>query len=304
MVEKRTSQIILSRVDGLDRTFASRMFGGERIWGAREHGFFGTEIATFGMFRYTNGDAWLEVPTEPLRAADGLKVDVFTFAKEGVQRWLRIAIDGRAAWEGNVAAGLATIRVPIPHLQTGDVARIQIQSERADPADMGADDPRTGLSVGLLGIRPFRRSDTVVVPFESQGFCSEVKRVADGPSPIKISGSGGGDFVADVTNCGSELWQSKRDAEADAEGSVEIALRWHERAKPNTIVADNRWPLLLSLLRGDRTKIKVPLEPVGADGQKLRPGEYDVDVEFVHEPGTLLSHGPKANLSIPVTLTP
>lgn len=304
MVEKRTSQIILSRVDGLDRTFASRMFGGERIWGVREHGFFGTEIASFGMFRYTNGDAWLEVPTDPLRAADGLKVDVFTFAKEGVQRWLRIGIDGHAAWEGNVAAGLATIRVPIPHLPAGDVARIQIQSERADPADMGADDPRVGLSVGLLGIRPFRRSDTVVVPFESQGFCSALKRVAGGPGPIKISGTSGSDFVADVSNCGSESWRSKRDAEAGAEGSVQIALRWRERGKPNTIVADNRWPLSLSLLPGDRTKIKVPLKPVGGNGQRLRPGEYDVDVAFVHEPGALLSHGPNASLSIPVTLAP
>ncbi len=303
-IEKRSSEIILSRVDGLDPTFASRMFGAERIWGAREHGFFGTEVASFGMFRYTNGDAWLDVPAEPLRSADALKVDVFTFAKEGVHRWLRVGIDGRTAWEGSVAAGLATVRMPMPQLMTGDVARIEIQSERADPADMGPGDPRIGLSAGLVGIRPFRRSEADFKTFESQNFCSELDAVAVGPGSIRISESGSGNFVADVSNCGTAYWQSGRDAGEDANGSVQIALRWHERGKPNNIVADNRWPLLLSLLPGDRTRIRVPLQPLGANGQMLPVGDYDISVEMVREPGALLSHGPKAILSIPIALVP
>jgi hypothetical protein len=302
-IERRTSEIILSRVDGLDRTFASRMFGAERIWGAAEHGFFGTEVATFGMFRYTNGDAWLEVPAAPLRAADALKVDVFTFAKEGVHRWLRVRIDAQTAWEGTVGAGLATVRMAMPQLAAGDVARIEIQSERADPADMGARDPRMSLSVGLVGIRPFRRS-AVAVPFESQNFCSALEAIAVGPGSIRISKGGNGDFVADVRNCGSAYWQSGRDWGAVDSGMVQIALRWHERAKPNNIVADNRWPLLLSLLPGDRTRIRIPLRPIGADGQTLPLGDYDIDVKMVHEPGGASSQGPQATLSVPVAVVP
>jgi hypothetical protein len=279
------------------------MFGAERIWGAPEHGFFGTEVANFGMFRYTNGDAWLDVPAAPLRAADALKVDLFTFAKEGVHRWLRVRIDERTAWEGDVAAGVQAIRMPMPQLGTGNVARIEIQSERADPRDMGPDDPRVGLSVGLIGIRPFHRSEAVA-PFEVQDFCSELEPVAVGPGSVRVVTGGKGDFVAEVTNCGAAYWQSARDARANAEGSVQIALRWHQRTKPNNIVADNRWPLLLSLLPGDRTRIRIPLQPIGADGQTLSVGDYDVDVAVVHEPGALLSHGPRATLSIPVALGP
>jgi len=280
------------------------MFGAERIWGAREHGFFGTEVANFGMFRYTDGDAWLEVPTQALRAADALKVDVFTFAKEGVHRWLRVRVDGQIAWQGDVAAGLATVRVPMPKLTTGDVARIEIQSDRADPADLGPRDPRIGLSVGLVGIRPFRRSAAVAARFDSENFCSELRAVAVGPGSIRISKGSTGDFVADVSNCGAASWQSARDAEADAEGAVQIALRWRERGGHNNIVADNRWPLQVSLLPGDRTRIRVPLQPLGANGRTLPAGDYDVDVDMVHEPGALLSHGPKATLSIPVAIVP
>lgn len=301
-IEKRSAEIVLSRLDGLDRTFASRMFGAERIWGAAEGGFFGTEVASFGMFRYTNGDAWLEVPAPPLRDADALKVDVFTFAKEGAQRWLRVGVGARTAWEGNVPAGLASIRAPIPELPPGDVVRIAIQSEHADRADMGAQDPRVGLGVGLVGIRPVRRGDATDAAFAVEAFCAAVAGVAVGPGELQMKQSESMSFVADVTNCGGLAWRDARDPAALAAGSTQIALRWHERAAPHRIIADDRRPLLVSLLSGDRTRIRLPLQPMGRDGKPLPAGEYDVGVQVVHEPGGEVAHDEGLALSIPVVI--
>lgn len=302
-IERHSVEIVLSRVDGLDRTFASHMFGAERIWGVAEGGFFGTEVASFGMFRYTDGDAWLDVPAAPLRDADALKVDVFTFAREGVERWLRIGVGGRTVWEGKVPAGVASIRAPIPELPEGDTARIAIQSEHADRADMGAQDPRVGLSVGLIGIRPVRKGEVTDAAFGVEAFCAALAGVAVGPGEIRMKQSESTTFVADLTNCGL-AWRGARDPAALAAGSTQIALRWHERAAPHTIVADDRRPLLVSLLSGDRTRIRLPLQPLGRDGKPLPAGEYDVVVQVVHEPGGELAHEPRAVLSIPVVLGP
>ena len=301
-VEKRSFQIVLSRVDGLDRTFASRMFGAERIWGVAEGGFFSSEVASFGMFRYTNGDAWLDVPAAPLRDADVLKVDVFTFAREGAQRQLRISVGVHTVWEGKVPAGLASIRAPIPELPPGDTVRVAIQSEHADRADMGTDDPRIGLSVGLIGIRPVRKGEAIGAAFGHGAFCAALAGVAVGPGKIRMKRSESTTFVADVTNCGELPWREARDPEGLAAGSTQIALRWNERAAPHRIVADDRQPLLVSLLSGDRTRIRLPLQPLGRDGKPLPAGEYDVGVQVVHEPGGEIAHGAGLALSIPVVI--
>jgi hypothetical protein len=301
-IEKRSVEIVLSRVDGLDRTFASRMFGAERIWGVTESGFFGTEVASFGMLRYTNGDAWLDVPAAPLREADALKVDVFTFAREGAQRWLRIGVGARTAWEGKVPAGLASIRAPIPELPPEDTVRISIQSEHADRGDMGADDPRVGLSVGLIGIRPVRKEEATNAAFAAEAFCAALAGISVGPGEIRMKQSESTSIVADVTNCGDLAWRDARDPAVLAAGSTQIALRWHERAEPHRIVADDRRPLSVTLLSSDRTRIRLPLQPVGRDGKPLRAGAYDVGIEVVHEPGGEIAHGAGPALSIPVVI--
>lgn len=300
-IKTHTSQIVLSRVDGLDHTFAARMFGAERIWGAREEGFFGTEVAPFGMFRYTNGDAWIEVPSAAIRDADALKVDVFTFAKEGVRRWLRVRIDGQVVWTGDVRAGLETVRVPAVKPALGDLVRIELQSERADIADMSAHDPRAGLSVGLVGIRPLRKDDLAAAGLDIHDFRAELEAIDVKPQSLQIPANGAGDFVLDIRNCGTAYWPTRRELGVDSR-SVQIALRWRARGRPNEVVADNRWPMMISLFAGDRTRIRVPLRPIAASGEALPPGEYDVDVEMVREPGEFFSKGRDAPLSIPVVI--
>jgi len=297
-VETERSPVFLSRVEGLDRSFATRMFGGERAWGAREAGFFGSEIASFGMFRYTNGNAWLEVPAESLQGAEALKLDVFTYANEGARRWVRVVIDGQVSWTGDVGAGLATLRVPLTTRISGKVVRIQIQSQRADPLDLGTNNPRPQLAIGVVGIRPMHKGE----PSLGRGmreFRSELTIVALPPGPTRIPANGDGNFVLDIRNSGTAYWPSRRELNADA-GSVQIALRWYRRGKADELVADNRWPLLVSMLPGDWTKIRVPLRLASPNGQRLPPGEYEVRVDLVREPGSFFSDNADANLSIPV----
>ena len=105
-VAKQDLQLILSRVDGLDPAFATRMFGGEQVWGTREGGFFGAEVAPFGTFRYIDVSAWIEAPAEVLRDAVALKLDLFCSAPEGARCRLRVTIgtDKRPGWAASVPA--------------------------------------------------------------------------------------------------------------------------------------------------------------------------------------------------------
>jgi len=58
------------------------------------------------------------------------------------------------------------------------------------------------------------------------------------------------------------------------------------------------------MLPGDRTRLQVPLAPIGLDGKPLPPGEYYVRVGMVREAVALFADNGDAVLSIPVVVTP
>jgi len=145
--------VVLSRIDGLDLDFGNRRFGEEPFWGIAESGFFASEIAAFGTFRYTNGNAWMDLPAAALSGVQALVLDVFVYAPRPVSRHLEVTLDGRPAWTGSVGAGLTTLRIPVTGIHGAKPVRIGIVSERADPADLGRNNPRVGLSAGLVGLR-------------------------------------------------------------------------------------------------------------------------------------------------------
>ena len=89
-------------------------------------------------------------------------------------------------------------------------------------------------------------------------------------------------LTIDIRNAGSAYWPTARELGTHV-GAVEIALRWHRRDKSKSLVADNRWPLVISLFPGDHTRIKVPLAPTDLDGNALRPGNYDVRIGMIRE---------------------
>ena len=109
--------------------------------------------------------------------------------------------------------------------------------------------------------------------------------------------------MLDVRNIGNEYWPTVRELGGPA-GAVQIALRWYRRDKPAAFVGDNRWPMSVSLLPGDRTRVRVPLVPIGLDGRPLPPGQYEVNVAMVRETVALFSDNGDAVLSIPVVVTP
>ncbi|MDQ2963956.1 MAG: hypothetical protein M3R31_12500, partial [Pseudomonadota bacterium] len=295
--------LILSRVDGLDPSFATRMFGGEPVWGAREGGFFAAEVAGFGLFRHTDGNAWIEVPAETLRNAEALKVDVFTSAKEVAARRLRVTVDNEVAWTGTIDPGVSTLRVPIPKPLQGDMARIGLIRERVDVVEISGDDSRFGLSIGLVGIRPLYANEPVASGPGIQGFRSHLALVGQPPEPLLVQANRETNFVLEVENTGTAYWPTVRELGGPA-GAVQIVLRWHHRGQPEPFVGDNRWPLMVSMLTGDRTRLRVPVKPIGLDGKPLPPGEYDLRIGMVRETVALFADSGDAVLSIAVVVTP
>ena len=297
------SQLILSRVDRLDPTFATRMFGGEKIWGAHDAGFFDSEVAPFGQFRYTDGFAWIEVPTAALLGAEALKVDLFSAAKRGASRSMSMFIDGRSAWTGRIYPGISTLRVPLSEISSKDIARIEILSQPVDAGDLNPDDPRVGLSVGLIGIRPLYANEPRPSGPGVQGFRSHLASL-DLPSvPQRVSVGRAVDVVLDVSNTGAEYWPSVREL-GTASKAVQIAIRWSRKGDSGAFVGDNRWALAVSMLPGDHTRLRVPLAPTGLDGGSLAPGEYEVWIGMVRETVGVFADNGDAVLSIPIVVVP
>ncbi len=301
-IENQTSKVTLSRVDGLDRSFTKRMFGGDRVWGASGRHFFETEVAPFGQFRYTDGLSWIDVAAEAMNDAQTLKVDLFSYAKPGERRWLHVLINETPAWGGTVGAGVTTLRVQIPRPVASDVARIKLISEQVDATEIGPDDHRVGIGIGLIGMRLLRPGEPVADGPGMNGFRSKLALSAATVLPITIRTTETGNFVLDVSNTGTAYWPTVRDL-GDAAGAVQIALRWYRRDAPDRFVGDNRWPMAISLLAGDHTRVRVPLAPIGMDGKPLPPGEYDVRVGMVRETLALFEQNGDAVLSFPVVVT-
>jgi hypothetical protein len=302
-VAVQKSQVILSRVDGFDSSYVTSMFGGERVWGVSEGGFFAPEVAAFGQFRYTNGAAWIDVPGDALRNANAIKVDVFSYARVGERRWFRLLIDDQPAWMGTVDPGVNTLRIPVTTLKTGNVVRLTFVSEAVDPVEMSANDLRVGLSIGLVGIRMLRAGEPWANGPTMEGFRSELALVNATSAAFSLSLQGETNIVLDVRNAGTAFWPSVRELGGPV-GAVQIALRWYAHGKSDSFVGDNRWALSISMLAGDRARLRVPLKPIGLDGKTLPPGEYDIRLGMVRETVGLFADNGDAVLSIPVTVAP
>ena len=302
-VATQTYQIILSRADGLDRSFTKRMFGGERAWGAPGRHFFGTEVAPFGEFRYTDGFAWIDVPTEALNGAEALKLDLYSYARTGERRWLHVLIDEQPVWGGEVDSGVSTLRIPISTTAKKDPTRITLLSEPIDRSEISPSDARLNLSIGLIGIRPLARGEPSMSGPAMDGFRSKLARLDVGDAPIRASAASAGNFLLDVRNSGTAYWPTVQELGGPA-GAVQIALRWYRRNDPSRFVGDNRWPMSISMLAGDHTRINVPLFPIGLDGKALPPGDYDVRIGMVRETVALFADNGDIVISVPVVVTP
>ena len=71
-----------------------------------------------------------------------------------------------------------------------------------------------------------------------------------------------------------------------------------------TLLADNRWPLALTLLPGERTQLLLPVVPIGLDGARLKPGHYSVSVGMVRGKQAWFANAGDALLKVDVTVVP
>lgn len=276
-----SAHVVLSRIDGMDSDFGNQRFGGEPLWGIAESGFFASEVAAFGTFRYTNGNAWMELPAAALSGAQALALDVFVYAPRPVSRHLEVTLDGRTAWTGGVGAGLTTLRIPVTGIDGVKPVRIGIVSERADPADLGRDNPRVDLSAGLVGLRVIKREQPPLPEGSTTDFRSQILVERD-RDPIQIPRGGEVPLIVRVRNPGTTVWPG---ADAQSHPLVEFALTWY-RPGDDRPVATGRWPLYLTMHPGDKTRLRLSLKAATSDGAPLPPGSYDIRLSMIREGST------------------
>jgi hypothetical protein len=166
---------------------------------------------------------------------------------------------------------------------------------------MNTADLRKGLGIGLVGIRPLRAGEPKPNRPSIQGFRSRLALVGLADEPQQVSLVEGSTFVLDVANTGSEFWPSVRELGGPT-GAIQIALRWYRRANRDEIVGDNRWALAISMLPGDRTRVRVPLAPVALDAKPLPPGEYEVRIGLVREKVALFADNGDEVVVLPVVV--
>lgn len=297
-----TSVVTLSRVDGFDANFATQMFGGEPVWGSRERGFHAPETADFGTFRYTDGNAWIDVPSASLQECDALKVDLLAYARAPARRHVSITADGNVLWTGFVDAGIATLRVPLAIEMGRPTVRIGIVSDVVDPGDMGANDRRR-IGVGLIGIRALRSGEPHEAGAGMEGFDAAIAIAGSVRDPIVITAGGRGQVTMTIRNAGSAYWPAYREHEAPV-GVVKIALSWTHHGKRDVPAATGRWPLAVSMLGGDRLQLRVPVAPPAPDGKPLPAGDYDVQVRMVREGVGYFPDTPVGTVTLRVRIEP
>jgi hypothetical protein len=274
--------VMLSRIDGIGAGTGQRMFGAERAWGSAENGFHSTETADFGSFRYTTGDAWIDIPASSLESVDALKMDLLTFGRKPGPRRTKISVGDTVAWDGSLEPGIATIRVPLRTTFAPGNVRIRIVSQRVDRAELGDGDPRRDIGVGLIGVRTLRTGEPVEAGPDMAPFGAALYVAGELVEPVVAPQRVEANVAIEVCNTGTAYWPSYRE-HPDPAGVVKLSLQWYRRGDPTSPVADNRWPLAVSMLSGDRIRIRVPLRPVTAQGTRLAAGDYDVELGMVRE---------------------
>lgn len=270
----------LTRIDGLDPNAARSMFGGEPVWGFAEGGFFAAEVAPFGVFRYAGDLGWIDVPATPISGARALKLDLFAFAASGRGIDVAIRVGGKFIWQGAAPGGVSTVMAPLPTLPSVGLVRIEFWSETVNPRTLGVVDSRDAIGIGLIGIRPIFDPVPPATGPGMAAFRSRLERIDAGH--VNSSASRKGEVLVAVANEGTAAWPTLRE-QNDVAGAIQLGLRWYRVGARATIVGDNRLGLSITLLPGDSTRIRVPLDPLGLDARALPPGEYEVDIGLVRE---------------------
>ncbi len=293
--------VVLSRVDGFDDDALFRRFGAAPVWGVAERGFFPPELTQFGVVRLTNGSASLRIPSKMIGRATALVFDFFLWSPSGKARNLEIRIDGRLVWNAPIPSGVTTIRAPLWPSDEQNARIVEIASETFETRTIDPEDHRGPVGVALLGARFERASSRTEGAPGIRAFRSRLEFGAANLA-LRTPRDAEASAVISAANIGSQTWPSLREQGVD--GAVQFGLRWYGKGPGTTLLADNRWPLALTLLPGEQTRLRLPLVPIGLDGSRLPPGEYSVSVGMVREKHAWFADDGDPLLKVDVTVVP
>lgn len=298
---RKEFNVVISRVEGFDDDVLFRRFGAAPIWGVAEHGFLAPELTQFGVLRLTDGNASLRIPPKMAARATAVAFDFFLWSPSGKARRLEIRIDGRTEWAGPIASGVTTIRVPLRASDRQNTVGIDIVSDTFDTQTIEPDDRRGRVGVALLGAR---LEAGVTRPDDAPGTTGfRVRLETSAPdAAVKTARDGQASLAIHAANVGSRPWPSPREQGVD--GAVQFGLRWYRNEPGSPLLADNRWPLAMTLLPGEQTELLLPLAPVGLDGKRLMPGRYSVSVGMVREKHAWFADADNPLLKVDVTVVP
>jgi hypothetical protein len=227
--------------------------------------------------------------------------DFFLWSPSGKPHNLQIRVDGRAAWDGPIASGVTTIRIPLRPSNPQDAVAVDIVSETFDTQTIDPGDRRGRVGVALLGARFEQSSSRDDGAPGIEGFRSRLEFGSRNPA-LPIPRDGQASVAITAVNVGSRTWPSLRENGVD--GAVQFGLRWYRKEPGSPLLADNRWPLALTLLPGEQLELLLPLVPIGLDGARLMPGEYAVSVGMVREKHAWFVDGGDALINLDVTVVP
>jgi len=275
--------ITLSKITGVagHSTYRNMPLGAEIVWGVDESGFHDQEWSGSRRVRWTNGAAKLVVPVDKQRPPKALKVDLDASGPKGTR--LRVMVNGRTLLDERIPAGSWAKSFSLADVPLGERAAIELHSDSFVASEIVKEstDPRR-LGVLVRAIRLLERDEPFAgKPLSNKGYHSRLKlglarqplSVAEGQRvPVRVT----------VQNASTESWPILTDL-GQEKGNISLGILWFAEGKPDKRLAEQRAELPYTLFPVGEAEILVGLDPVGYDGKRLPPGEYEVWIGLVQE---------------------
>lgn len=284
-VRSDVSTFLITSVVGLADGSANRLGGAFLDWTIDEKGFHREDLLASSSGRWTDGDAMIRLPRVD---ADTLELQ---FVVPGhTARRVKITLDGSVLHEGPLA-GQQRLTFPLRATdQRGTARELHLSSDPFNPKAAGVSADSRTLGVWVAAIRQYdSRVARLHRASERPALRSRVTPLVDpAAAPLVI------DARSQVPRCtmmvaneGNEVWPGGDDVQA-GEVPVALGIVWRRRGD-GVVVHEHRVGLPFALRPGERIMMSPEIDPRRHGGQKLPPGEYELEFDLVLEGVTWFS---------------
>lgn len=274
--EKRTISLykITGKSDRAD--YLNVALGPERVWGVEESGFYDQDEASVG--RWTNGAAKMIVPLDKQWRPKALQINLGSTGPKGTK--LQVLVNSHELFSGQIPPGAWSKTLSFTHLNLGEQATIELLSDTFIQKEIIKDaaDSRT-LGVSVLGISMLERN--LGTPLPDEGHRSHLNIIGKERN-LSISAKESVSLMITVRNMGKDPFPALRDL-GRYKGSVRLGILWFAKGQTGKRLAEHRAELPRTMFHDDEAQIDVALNPVGHDGKRLPPGDYEVWIGLVQE---------------------